>query len=213
MTTLTTSTRAAAVNKEGARAALPDAALDQLFRCARSQNGWLPDPVADEVLRHLYELTRWGPTSMNCCPARFVFVRTSAGKEALRPSLTPANVDKVMTAPVVAIVAHDLRFFEHLPHLFPHRDVSAQFVADATHAERTAFRNGTLQGAYLMLAARSLGLECGPLSGFDNGLVDRAFFAGTSWRSNFLCGLGHGNPEKLFARLPRLDFDQACQLR
>jgi 3-hydroxypropanoate dehydrogenase len=141
-----------------------------------------------------------------------VFVRTAAGKERLRPALAPGNVAKAMAAPVLTIVAYDLRFHDRLPQLFPHRDVRGPYEADAAHAAATAFRNGTLQGAYLIIAARALGLDCGPLSGFDNAAVDREFFAGTAWRSNFLCGLGHGDPAQVYDRLPRLDFDEACVL-
>ncbi|MDT4819421.1 putative malonic semialdehyde reductase RutE [compost metagenome] len=189
--------------------------LDKIFRGARSQNGWLPTPVPDSKLHELYELMKFGPTSVNCSPARLVFVRTEEGREKLRPALAPGNVEKTMAAPVVAIVGYDTRFYEHLPDLFPHNPaVKAWFEGDekVDFANTTAFRNGTLQGGYLIAAARALGLDCGPMSGFNNQAVDQAFFAGTSIRSNFICGLGHGDPEKVFARSPRLSFDQACQL-
>jgi 3-hydroxypropanoate dehydrogenase len=195
------------------RSPLADEALDQLFRQARSQNAWRPEPVPDSVLRNLYALVCLGPTSANSCPGRFVFLRTAAAKERLRPALASGNVAKAMQAPVIAVVAQDVRFYEQLPRLFPHRDVSGPFRTDAVHAETTAFRNGTLQGAYLIVAARALGLDCGPLSGFDHRRVDEEFMAGTGWRSNFLCCLGYGDPTGLFPRLPRLDFDEACQLR
>lgn len=189
--------------------------LDKIFRGARSQNGWLPTPVPDSKLQELYDLMKFGPTSVNCSPARLVFVRTEEGRAKLRPALAPGNVEKTMAAPVVAIVGYDTRFYEHLPELFPHNPaVKAWFEGDekVDFANTTAFRNGTLQGGYLIAAARAVGLDCGPMSGFNNQAVDQAFFAGTSIRSNFICGLGHGDPEKVFARSPRLSFDQACQL-
>ncbi|MEM5430327.1 malonic semialdehyde reductase [Cupriavidus oxalaticus] len=189
--------------------------LDKIFRGARSQNGWLPTPVPDGKLRELYDLMKFGPTSVNCSPARLVFVRTEEGRAKLRPALAPGNVEKTMAAPVVAIVGYDTRFYDQLPELFPHNPaVRAWFEGDekVDFANTTAFRNGTLQGGYLIAAARALGLDCGPMSGFNNQAVDQAFFAGTSIRSNFICGLGHGDPEKVFARSPRLSFEQACQL-
>jgi len=192
--------------------ALDDAALDQLFRTARTHNGWLPQPVTDDELRAIYDLMKWAPTSANCSPARIVFVRTREGKERLRPALSPGNLDKTMAAPVTAIIGHDLAFYEKLPQLFPHTDARAWFAGKPAVIETTAFRNGSLQGAYLILAARALGLDCGPMSGFDNAMVDAEFFAGTSIRSNFLCNLGHGDPTKLFGRSPRLAFDEACRI-
>jgi 3-hydroxypropanoate dehydrogenase len=191
---------------------LDDTALDQLFRSARTHNGWLPAPVTDDELHALYELMKWAPTSANCSPARIVFVRTREGKERLRPALSPGNLDKTMAAPVTAIIGHDLAFYEKLPQLFPHTDARSWFVGKPALIETTAFRNGSLQGAYFILAARALGLDCGPMSGFDNAKVDAEFFAGTSIRSNFLCNLGHGDPAKLFARSPRLAFDEACRI-
>jgi 3-hydroxypropanoate dehydrogenase len=185
--------------------------MDLLFREARSQNGWQPTPTPGSLIKEAYELARWGPTATNCCPARFRFLRTTEAKERLRPALAPGNVLKVMTAPVVAIIGYDLDFHEKLPQLFPHREVAAGFRADLQLAERTAFRN-SLQGAYFMLAARALGLDCGPMSGFDNRRVDELFFAGTSIRSNFLCALGYGDPAAVYKRLPRLSFDEACEL-
>ena len=193
---------------------LDSAGLDLLFTAARSMNGWQDRPVSDDLIQRVYDIARMGATSANGNPARFVFVRTPEGKEKLKPSLAPNNVEKVMTAPVVVIVAHDEAFYERMDLLFPHaaEEVKAVFSADEELAAVTAFRNGSLQGAYLMLAARACGLDCGPMSGFDNAAVDAAFFAGTRIKSNFLCGLGYGNPEKIFQRLPRLPFEDACQL-
>lgn len=189
--------------------------LDQVFRNARSQNGWLPEAVSDDQLHQVYELMKWGPTSVNCSPARIVFVRSEAGKARLKEALAPGNIEKSMTAPVLAIIGYDTRFYENLPTLFPHNPaVKAWFEGEAkvAFAETTAFRNATLQGAYLITAARAVGLDCGPMSGFDNAKVDAAFFAGSTIKSNFICGLGRGDPAKLFARGPRLTFDQACSL-
>jgi len=186
--------------------------LDQLFHSARTQNKWQDRPVPDSMLQELYDLLKWGPTSANGMPARFVFVRTAEGKEKLRPALSAGNMDKTMTAPVITIVAHDLKFYDRLLYLFPHADARSWFAGNERLAETTAFRNGTLQGAYLIMAARSLGLDVGPMSGFDNAKVDAAFFAGTDWRSNFLVNLGYGDPSGLFDRSPRLSFDEACRL-
>lgn len=187
--------------------------LDLLFRNARTHNAFTDKPVSDQQLRELYDLLKAGPTSANCSPARFVFVRSPAAKDRLRPALSPGNVEKTMAAPVTVIIGHDLEFYEHLPRLFPHNaDARNWFAGKVAHAETTAFRNGTLQGAYLILAARAIGLDCGPMSGFDHEKVDAAFFAGTAVRSNFLCNLGHGDPSKLFARSPRLDFDETCRI-
>lgn len=192
--------------------ALDATALDQLFRSARTHNGWLPKPVGDDELRALYELMKWAPTSANCSPARIVFVRTREGKERLRPALSPGNLEKTMAAPVTAIIGYDLEFYEKLPQLFPHTDARSWFAGKPAVIETTAFRNGSLQGAYFILAARAVGLDCGPMSGFDNAKVDAEFFAGSAVRSNFLCNLGHGDPAKLFARNPRLAFDEACRI-
>jgi 3-hydroxypropanoate dehydrogenase len=192
--------------------ALPPEGLDLIFRTARSQNAWRPIPVADALLQQIYELARLGPTATNSCPARFRFLRTPEAKDKLRPALAPGNVAKVMTAPVVVIIGHDLQFFEQLPQLFPHRDVAPGFRSDPGLAQRTAFRNGSLQGAYLMIAARALGLDCGPMSGFDNRMVDDLFFPGTAIRSNFLCAMGYGDPAGVLQRLPRLSFGEACEL-
>jgi 3-hydroxypropanoate dehydrogenase len=193
----------------------PEACLDLAFRAARSHNRWLPKPVSDDELRGLYELMKWGPTSANSNPARIFFLRTLQAKERLKPALDPGNIEKAMTAPVVAIVGHDGQFYERMPRLFPHRPEAREWFAGESKrafAETTAFRNGTLQGAYLLVAARLLGLACGPMSGFDNARLDAEFFRGTSLRSNFLCALGHGDRAQLFPRGPRLPFDEACQL-
>jgi nitroreductase len=155
---------------------------------------------------------KFGPTSANCCPARLVFVRSPAGKEKLLPCLAEGNVEKTKAAPVTAIIAHDLEFYEKLPGLFPHAPARSWFAGNASLIESTAFRNGTLQGAYFIIAARALGLDCGPMSGFDNARVDAAFFQGTSWKSNFICNLGHGDASKLHPRSPRLAFDEACKI-
>jgi 3-hydroxypropanoate dehydrogenase len=192
--------------------ALPDAALDQLFRSARSHRSWRNDPVSDETLRAVYELMKWGPTSTNSSPARIVFVRSLAAKEKLKPALDASNVDKTMAAPATAIVAYDLEFYRRMAVLSPSIDVNETFIEHPDVALITATRNGSLQGAYLILAARAMGLDCGPMSGFDNAKVDAAFFPGETLRSNFLCNLGHGDPGKLRPRAPRLSFDEACRI-
>lgn len=190
--------------------AVDDRCLDILFRDARTHFHWRDEPVAEELLRAVWDLARLGPTSANCSPARIVFVVSPEGKEKLRPALIEGNVAKTMAAPATAIIGHDLTFYERLPELFPHTDARSWFVGNDALIETTAFRNGTLQGAYFILAARALGLDCGPMSGFDNALVDQAFFAGSPIRSNFLCNLGHGDAAKLYARSPRLSFEEAC---
>jgi 3-hydroxypropanoate dehydrogenase len=196
--------------------ALDAATLDQLFRSARTYRGsaeaWLDAPVSDGLLREVYDLARMGPTSANTCPARFVFVRTPEAKAKLREALDEGNVAQTMAAPVTVIVGSDFEFYEKLPQLFPHTDARSWFVGKPALIESTAFRNATLQGAYLILAARALGLDCGPMSGFDAGKLDAAFFAGTSVRSNFLINLGHGNPAAPAPRSPRLAFDEACRI-
>lgn len=192
--------------------ALDTADLATLFTDARSQNGWTAEPVSDELLQQVYDLARMGPTSVNCSPARFVFVRTAEGKERLKPALSPSNVDKTMTAPVTVIVAWDTAFYDKLPKLFPHADARPWVASTPELAHETAFRNGTLQAAYLILAARSLGLDAGPMSGFDNAVLDEAFFAGTKIKSNFLVNLGIGDTAGLFPRSPRLSFDEACRI-
>jgi 3-hydroxypropanoate dehydrogenase len=192
--------------------AISDEALDQLFRSARTQNKWQDKPVSQTLLHALYDLMRMGPTSANCSPARIVFVQSHEGREKLKSLVAPGNASKVATAPVTAIIGHDLEFYERLPQLFPHADARSWFVGNDALIQTTAFRNGTLQGAYLMMAARAVGLDCGPMSGFDNAGVDAAFFAGTKIKSNFICALGYGDPTGVFPRSPRLAFDEACQL-
>jgi len=192
---------------------LDDAALDTLLRKARTQNGWLPTPVSDAELRAIYDVMKWGPTSANCCPARLVFLRTPEAKARLLPALSPGNVDKTKAAPVTAIIGYDTRFYELMVKLFPHRpDMADNFKNNPTLAQITAFRNGTLQGAYFMLAARAVGLDIGGMSGFDNAKVDAEFFPDGRVKSNFLCNVGHGDPSKVLPRLPRLDFEEACTL-
>lgn len=189
---------------------LSDPALELLFREARSHKAWLPRPVPDALLREVFALAQCGPTATNSLPMRVVFVRTPEGRERLRPALHKGNVPKMLQAPATAIIAFDLAFHEHQHRTFPHRDVAAEYRADPAHAEITALRNGTLQGAYLMLAARALGLDCGPMSGFHHDMVDAEFFAGGTLRSNFLCNLGYGDPDALPGRLPRFNFDEIC---
>lgn len=191
---------------------LDQAGVDALFTEARTHYKWLPDPITDDELRRLYEIVRTGPTSANSSPARFLFLRTPEAKERLRPALSAGNVDKTLSAPVVTIIAHDPAFFDQLPKLFPHADARSWFAGNDALAEATAFRNGTMQGAYLILAARAMGLDTGPMSGFDNARVDEAFLADRGWKSNFLVNLGHGDTSGLFPRSPRLGFDEACVL-
>src|SRR5439155_18928969 len=192
---------------------LSDEGLNLLFREARTQNGWLDKPVDDELLRKVYDLTKMGPTSANMCPLRVVFAKSKEAKEKLKPSLDAGNVDKTMAAPVTAILGMDIHFYEKLPKLFPHADAKAWFKDKPENVlEQIALRNGSLQGAYFMLAARALGLDCGPMSGFNNAKVDETFFAGTTIKSNFLCSLGHGDASKLFPRSPRLSFEEACRV-
>jgi 3-hydroxypropanoate dehydrogenase len=193
-------------------AILDDQALDLLFREARSHFQWAAKPVPDEMLRQAWDLTRMAPTSANCQPVRIVFVKSPEAKEKLRPALIEGNLDKTMSAPVTAIIAHDLDFYEHLPRLFPHTDARSWFVGNQPLIETTAFRNGTLQGGYFILACRALGLDCGPMSGFDNAKVDEAFFAGTRIRSNFLVNIGYGDASALFPRGPRPDFADSCSI-
>lgn len=188
------------------------AALEALFRAARTHYKWTDEPVSDATLRELYELLRLGPTSANCSPGRFLFLRTRQAKERLAPALSRGNLKKTMTAPVTAIVAYDPHFHEHLPRLFPSADARAWFAGNAALAEETACRNGTLQGAYLIMAARAMGLDCGPMSGFDRAKVDEIFLAERGWKSNFLVNIGHGDPADQRPRAPRLDFDEACGL-
>ncbi|MCW8279100.1 malonic semialdehyde reductase [Pseudomonas sp. PCH199] len=203
--------------------AMTEQGLDLLFRQARSQNGWLDQPVSDDTLKNLYDLMRWGPTSANGCPARIVFVRSTEAKRRLLPALSAGNIEKTLSAPVTAIIGYDTRFHELLPKLFPHNPgVRGWFAGQPELIESTALRNSSMQGGYFILAARALGLDCGPMSGFDHDQVDRAFFAadngqaasfpGMQVKSNFLCNLGYGDPAKLFSRSPRLGFEEACTL-
>jgi 3-hydroxypropanoate dehydrogenase len=192
--------------------ALSNAALDQLFGNARTHNFWLDKPVSDELLHDLYEQMKWAPTSANCSPARFVFVKSDQAKALLKPALSEGNLEKTMTAPVTVIVASDQAFYEKLPELFPHADARSWFAGNPALIESTAKRNTVLQGAYMLMAARALGLDCGPMSGFDNAKVDEAFFAGTAVKSDFLINLGYGDAEKLFPRSPRLAFADACRI-
>jgi len=191
---------------------VPDSALDVLFRTARTYRSWLPQPVPDDLLRQVYELFKWGPTSGNSSPARVVFVRSEEAKARLLPALAPGNVEKSRTAPVTAIIAYDLEFYEKLPELNPAMDMRSYFVGKPDLIQETAFRNGSLQGAYLMLAARSLGLDCGPMSGFDADKVNAEFFPDGKWKANFLCNLGYGDGANMYPRQPRLTFDEACRL-
>jgi 3-hydroxypropanoate dehydrogenase len=190
---------------------LPDHALDQLFRSARTFNGWTDRPVEEVLIRQVYDTFKWGPTSGNCCPARFVWVRSAEGKAKLSALASGNNQPKILAAPVTVIIGYDLDFPEALPELFPARGeaMKASYKKNPPLAETTAFRNGTLQGAYLILAARALGLNCGPMSGFDNAGVDREFFANTRIKSNFICSLGFGDPASVFPRNPRLSFEEA----
>ena len=202
---------------------LSDTALDQLFREAQTYNAWLDRPVSDEMLRQLYDLMKWGPTSANTCPARILFLRTKEAKERLRHALSPSNVDKTMAAPVTAIIGYDELFYDQGARLFPHRPEIREWFARSPDVATTALRNGSLQGGYFIMAARSLGLDCGPMSGFDNAKVDAEFFSVPAKgseeerpigriRSNFLCNLGYGDPAGLYPRSPRLDFEVACRL-
>lgn len=193
-------------------AALDGQALDRLFLEARTHNGWLDRPVSDDLLRQVYDLARMGPTAVNTQPMRLVFVRTPEGKERLKPALSPGNLDKTMAAPVTAIIGYDLDFVETLPRVFPHVDARPWFAGNDAMIRESAFRNGSLQGAYLMLAARSLGLDVGPMSGFDAAKVEAEFFAGTNIKANFLVNLGYGDAAKLFPRSPRLAFDEVATL-
>jgi len=191
---------------------LSDKQLDLLFGKARSMNGWKDQDVSNEILYSLYELTKMGPTSTNSCPARFVFIKSDEMKEKIKPALLPNNVDKCMTAPVITIIGYDLDFSDHMGKLFPHMDVAPMYKGNSDMNFATAFRNSSLQGAYLMVVARALGLDCGPMSGFNNELVDEQFFSGTNIKSNFLCCLGYGDPSKIFFRLPRFNFDEVCKI-
>jgi 3-hydroxypropanoate dehydrogenase len=192
---------------------LDNHALDLLFHDARSQNGWRDEPVTEEQLRQLYEIMQWGPTSMNCQPLRILFLRSPEAKERLQPALMPNNVAKTMSAPVVAILGYDTKFYENLPRTFPHNQKAKSLFEDKPDfAETTAFRNSSIQGGYFIIAARAVGLDAGPMSGFANPKVDAEFWPDGRVKSNFLCGLGQGDPEKVFNRSPRLAFDEVCTL-
>ncbi|MDA9611556.1 malonic semialdehyde reductase [Gammaproteobacteria bacterium] len=191
---------------------LNDEQLNLLFGQARSMNGWQDKDVSDELIRSIYELTKMGPTSTNCCPARFKFIRSEEQKLKLKESLLPNNIDKVMSAPVIAIIGFDLDFSDNMGKLFPHMDVTPMYKGNEIMNHSTAFRNSSLQGAYFMMVSRALGLDCGPMSGFNNAMVDEIFFNGTNIKSNFLCCIGYGDPSKIFMRLPRLDFDEVCEI-
>ena len=195
-----------------AGARLDDAGLDLIFRNARTHNAWLDRPVEPELLRRIYDVARMGPTSANCSPQRIVFVTSKEAKERLKPALSEGNRDKTMAAPVTAIFAYYLAFYEHLPRLFPHNPTARDWFAGKPHAEATAIVNGTLQAAYFMVTARAFGLDCGPMAGFDKAVVEQAFFPEGTWKSNFLCNLGYGDASKLFPRSPRLAFDEACKI-
>jgi 3-hydroxypropanoate dehydrogenase len=189
-----------------------DSALDTLFREARTYTAWLPKPVPETLLRQVYDLFKMGPTSANMSPARVLFLTSEAAKERLTPGLAPGNVDKTKAAPVTAIIAYDVEFYEKLPFLFPHADARSWFVGKPEMIHEAAFRNSSLQGAYMILAARALGLDCGPMSGFDPAKVNAEFFPDGKWQANFLCNLGYGDDSKLYPRLPRLPFEEACRI-
>ncbi len=193
-------------------APLPADALDQLFLKARTPNAWLGRPVPAQTLHRLWDLARMGPTSANCSPARIVFVTTPAAKAKLKPALIESNIPKAMGAPAVAIIGADQDFHERLPTLFPHADAQSWFAGKPDLIAETAFRNSSLQGAYLIMAARALGLDCGPMSGFDAAMVDRLFFPGAKIKTNFICNIGHGDPKSVFARSPRFAFAEACRI-
>lgn len=190
---------------------IPDGALDQIFRSAHTAHGFTPEPVADATLHALYDLLKWGPTAFNCQPARFVFLRSAAARERLKPALSPGNVAQTMAAPVTVIVAMDMKFFDHLPRQYPAYDARPIFAGNAA-AQAAAMRNGTLQGAYLIIAARALGLDCGPMSGFNAAAVDAAFFPDGQFKANFLVNLGVADPSKTHPRGPRLSFAEAAEI-
>lgn len=192
--------------------ALEQAVFDQLFLDARTQNAWKEGDIPDKVLRRLCDVVKMGPTSANCSPARFVFVKSTEAKQRLKPHLSGGNLEKTMSAPVTVIIANDMEFYEHLPKLFPHTDAKSWFTSNDGLIRETAFRNATLQGAYMIIAARAMGLDCGPMSGFDNAGVDKEFFKGTTYKSNFLLNLGQGDPSALFPRSPRFEFDEIASI-
>jgi 3-hydroxypropanoate dehydrogenase len=189
-----------------------DSALNQILRDARTYTAWLPKPVPLELLKQAYELARMGPTSANSSPARFVFITGPEAKQRLIPSLAPGNVEKTKAAPATVIIAWDTEFYEQLPRLFPHADMRSFFVGNPALVEETGLRNGSLEGAYFIIAARALGLDCGPMSGFDPAKVNTEFFPDGKWKANFLCNIGYGDKSKLFPRGPRLDFEEACRV-
>tara|TARA_B100001093_G_scaffold383722_1_gene369405 strand:- start:151 stop:813 length:663 start_codon:yes stop_codon:yes gene_type:complete len=191
---------------------LNDKQLALLFGEARSMNGWQDKEVSDDMVKSIYELTKMGPTSTNCCPARFKFIKSDNQKQLLKEALLPNNIDKVMSAPVIAIIGYDLDFSDNMGKLFPHMDIAPMYKGNAEFNQATAFRNSSLQGAYFMMVSRALGLDCGPMSGFNNDLVDKTFFKDTNIKSNFLCCIGFGDPSKIFMRLPRLNFDDVCEI-
>lgn len=191
---------------------LPKEVLAQLFTDARTHHNWLNKSVSDDQIKALYDLVKWGPTSMNAGPARFVFIKSPAEKEKLLPALMGANAAQVKEAPLTVIVAQDEKFYNHLPTLFPAYDAKPMFEQNKAMADATAFRNSTLQGAYLILGARALGLDAGPMSGFDNAKVDEIFFKGTTWKSNFISTLGYGDHSKVYPRGPRLEFGEAAKI-
>jgi 3-hydroxypropanoate dehydrogenase len=191
---------------------VPDSALDVLFREARTHRAWLPEPVPDELVYQVYDLFKLGPTSANSSPARVVFLKSAEAKARLFPALAPGNVEKTRNAPLTAIVAYDLEFYEKLPELNPAMDFRSAFAGKPDLIQETAFRNSTLQGAYMILAARALGLDCGPMSGFEADKVNAEFFPDGKWKANFICNLGHGDASKLYPRQPRLPFEEACRL-
>ncbi|MGZ3237991.1 MAG: malonic semialdehyde reductase [Burkholderiaceae bacterium] len=192
---------------------LDDASLDTLFRHARTHNVWLEKPVTDQQLHQIYDLMKWGPTSANCSPARIVFVKTPEEKEKLVACMAAGNAAKTRQAPVTAIIGMDMAFYEKLPQLFPHTDARSWFAGNQPLIDSTAFRNSSLQGGYFIMAARAVGLDCGPMSGFDADKVNATFFAGTTIKANFVCSLGYGDASKLFPRSPRLSFEEACSIR
>lgn len=191
---------------------LSDESLDILFRSARTHNAWQKREVTDVLIKAMYDLAKMGPTSANISPARFVFVKSEAARQRLKPHLDGGNVEKTMNAPLTVLIGQDMKFYDQLPKLFPHTDARSWFVGNEELIKASAFRNSTLQGAYLMLAARSLGLDCGPMSGFNAAGVKQEFFAGTDVEVNFICNIGYGDAAKLFPRSPRLGFDEACKI-
>ncbi len=194
------------------KSALSQTAFEQLFSEARTYNGWQDKDIDKDTLHKLYNTLKWGPTSANCSPARFIFITTDEAREKLKPALDGGNVEKTMKAPVTVIVAKDMEFYEQLPKLFPHADAKSWFVGNEKLAKETAYRNSALQGAYFIMAARALGLDCGPMSGFNKDKVKETFFPNKNWKANFLCNIGYGDPKSLFPRSPRLGFDEACEI-